>query len=371
MILTFPHLGNSYIVAKTLLDDFNVQYVIPPFNTNKTLQIGSKYCSEANCLPFKLFVGNMIQAHELGADAMLITGGCGPCKLGYFGEMLKKTASDIGIKMEIITLEVPDKGLGELASRIRKISGTSNFINIAKFANAAKNVAIQIDSLEKLARIKRARQVKIGSVDKIYREFQNEVINIKGSKNVLQFIKHTENRLNDVLIHENARPLKIGFVGEIFTTIEPYANFELEKMLGNMGVEIDRQVTLSDWILNDMLRKGLHLPKDLSSEKASKAYLGEIVGGHTHHTIGNSVIHAKAGYDGVIHLYPLGCMPEIVSQAILPAVEEDYQIPIMTIIRDEMTGEAGFTTRIEAFVDLLKKRREENTDEQNTMLYGY
>ncbi|HEY5586765.1 MAG TPA: CoA protein activase [Ruminiclostridium sp.] len=371
MTLTFPHLGNAYIIAKTLLDDFDAQYVIPPFNTNKTLEIGSKYCSEANCLPFKLFVGNMIQANDLGADAMLVTGGCGPCKLGYFGEMLKRTACDIGIKMEIITLEVPEQGLGELASRIKKVSGTSNFLNIAKVAYAAKNVAIQMDNLEKLARVKRARQLEVGSVDRIYRAFQNDIINIKGSKNVLQFIKHTEKKLNGVLIHENTNPLKVGFVGEIYTTIEPYANFDLEKTLGNMGVEVDRRVTISEWILNDMIRKGLHLPKDRSHEKAAKEYLGKIVGGHTHHTIGNSVIHAKEGYDGVIHMYPLGCMPEIVSQSILPAVEEDYKIPIMTVIRDEMTGEAGFNTRVEAFVDLLIKRREEHTYGQDKMLFGY
>lgn len=371
MTITFPHLGNTYIIAKTLLDDFNAEYVIPPFNTNKTLEIGSKYCSEGHCLPFKLFVGNMLQAHEMGADAMLMTGGCGPCKLGYFGEMLKKTASDIGIKMDIITLEVPEQGISELAARVKKISGTSNIVNIVKVANAAKNIAVLVDSLEKLARIKRARQAEPGSVDKIYRNFRNDVRAIKGSKNVIEFIKETEKQLNGIRTDENANPLKVGIVGEIFTTIEPYANFEVERMLGNMGVEVERKVTVSDWIINDMFRKGLHLPKDNSHEKAAKAYLGRIVGGHTHHTVGNSVIYAKSDYDGVVHLYPLGCMPEIVSQAILPAIEEDYQFPIMTVIRDEMTGEAGFTTRVEAFVDLLKKRREEHINGNNKMLYGY
>ena len=371
MTLTFPHLGNVYIIAKVLLEDFGTQYVIPPFNTSKTLEIGSKYCSEAHCLPFKLFVGNMLQAKELGADAMLITGGRGPCKLGYFGEMLKKTADDIGIKMDIITLEVPDQGLKELAARVKRVSGTSNIISIAKVVNAAKNVAVQIDNLERLASVKRARQAEAGSVDKIYRAFRNDIINVKGSSEILKFIKHTENELKKVSVNEKARPLKVGIVGEIFTTIEPYANFELERTLGNMGVEVERKVTISHWILNDMLKKGLHLPMDSNYEKAAKAYLGKMVGGHAQHTIGNSVIHAKDGYDGVVHLYPLGCMPEIVSQAILPAVEEDYQIPIMTVIRDEMTGEAGFTTRVEAFVDLLKKRREEHSDEQRKLLYGY
>lgn len=371
MIFTFPHLGNTYIVAKAFLDDFNAQYIIPPFNTNITLEIGSKYCSEANCLPFKLFVGNMLQASVLGADAMLITGGCGPCKLGYFGEMLKKTANDIGINMEIITLEIPEQGLSELASRVRKISGNSNLGNIAKVANSAKKVAVRIDNMERLMRIKRARESEKGSVDAIYRTFKNDITKIRGSKKILEYIKLTKNKLEAVKTNADANPLKIGVVGEIYTTIEPYANFELERTLGNMGVEIERKVTVSDWIVNDMIRKGLHLPRDSSYVKASKAYLGRMVGGHTQHTIGNSVIHAQDGYDGIIHLYPLGCMPEIVSQAILPAIEEDHQIPIMTIIRDEMTGEAGFVTRLEAFVDLLKKRRGEHIDGQSKLLYGY
>ena len=371
MKITFPHIGNTYIIAKAFLEDFGTDFVVPPFNTNRTLELGAKYTAEAHCLPFKLFVGNMLQGHELGADTMLITGGCGPCKLGYFGEMLKKTASDLGIKMDIITLEVPEQGIKELASRVKRISGTSNYISVAKVVNAAKNVAVQLDSLEKLARIKRARQLEPGSVDKIYRHFQTEVLKVKGSKEVLRFIRQTEKNLKKLVTEDNAKPLKVGIVGEIYTTIEPYANFYIERKLGNMGVEVTRRVTVSGWIIDDMLKRGLHLPIEAEDVRESKAYIRSLVGGHAHHTIGNTVVHAKDGYDGVIHLYPLGCMPEIVSQAILPAVEENYEIPVMTVIRDEMTGEAGFNTRIEAFVDLIKKRREEQLDEQNKMLYGY
>lgn len=371
MKITFPHLGNTYIVAKSFLDDFGADYVVPPFNTNKTLELGAKYTAESNCLPYKLFVGNMLQAHEQGADTMLITGGCGPCKLGYFGEMLKKSAADIGIEMDIITLEVPEQGLGELAARIKKVSGTSNFLSIAKVINAAKNVSVQVDNLERLVRYKRPRQLEPGSVDKLYSKFRNEVLSVKGSKSILKYIKETGRQLKSLPVNEKAKPLKVGIVGEIYTTIEPYANFSVEKILGSMGVDTNREVAVSGWIINDMLKKGLHLPIEASHERAAKPYLKSMVGGHAHHTIGNSVLHAKAGYDGVIHLYPLGCMPEIVSQAILPAVEENHHIPIMTVIRDEMTGEAGFTTRIEAFVDLIKKRREELLNEQSEMLYGY
>ena len=43
MKITFPHMGNTYIVAKSLLDDLHVDYVIPPYNNKRALEIGTKY----------------------------------------------------------------------------------------------------------------------------------------------------------------------------------------------------------------------------------------------------------------------------------------------------------------------------------------
>ena len=54
-------------------------------------------------------------------------------------------------------------------------------------------------------------------------------------------------------------------------------------------------------------------------------------------------------------------MPEIVAKSILKTVERDIKIPIMTLVVDEMTGEAGFLTRLEAFIDLISRRKEEKT----------
>ena len=48
-------------------------------------------------------------------------------------------------------------------------------------------------------------------------------------------------------------------------------------------------------------------------------------------------------------------MPEIVSKSIPPAYPGDKDFPIMTLVVDELIGEAGYITRIEAFVDLLER----------------
>ena len=50
MKLSFPHIGNAYIPVKGLLDDLQVNYIIPPFNNKKSLELGTKYSPEMACL---------------------------------------------------------------------------------------------------------------------------------------------------------------------------------------------------------------------------------------------------------------------------------------------------------------------------------
>jgi predicted nucleotide-binding protein (sugar kinase/HSP70/actin superfamily) len=164
--------------------------------------------------------------------------------------------------------------------------------------------------------------------------------------------------------------MRVGIVGEIYTTIDAYSSFNIDSKLGDMGIEVDRYVTVSGWIIEHMIKHALHLPRDLSYAEAAKPYLGTMIGGHAQETIGNTVLYAKNGYDGVVQIYPLACMPEIVAESILPAVERDYSIPILTLIIDEMTGEAGYVTRLEAFADLLNKRRERTLDDGQRILSG-
>ena len=61
------------------------------------------------------------------------------------------------------------------------------------------------------------------------------------------------------------------------------------------------------------------------------------------------------GYDGIIQIAPL-TMPEIVAHNILPKIREDFQIPLLTIYVDEQSGKAGMVTRLEAFIDLIRRQ---------------
>ena len=62
-------------------------------------------------------------------------------------------------------------------------------------------------------------------------------------------------------------------------------------------------------------------------------------------------------------------MPEIMSQNIFPTMRENCDVPILPLIMDEQTGKAGYLTRLEAFVDLMRRRKRKLAlDKKNSLL---
>ncbi len=368
MKITFPHMGNTYITAKALLDDLGVDYVIPPFNNKKALEIGTKYAPELACLPLKINIGNFIQAYDEGADTILMTGGKGPCRFGYYCEMHREILRDIGYEMDVINLDIPKNDIMGFLKRIKRLSGSLNPYKLMRVVRNTVEVVRMVDELEKLTFKIRPGEIEKGSTDRIYKAFLQKVLKANGSAGIKKLINATRKQLLDIDTDQSMKPLRVGIVGEIYTTNDPHTNFYIESVLGNAGIEVDRATTVSGWVIDHMIKKTFGLPRNLDYMEAAKPYLGAMIGGHAQETIGNTVLYARDGYDGVIQIYPLTCMPEIVAESILPTIERQMDIPVLTLIIDEMTGEAGYMTRVEAFVDLLNRRREMKSYEGKKIL---
>ncbi|MEK7331893.1 MAG: 2-hydroxyacyl-CoA dehydratase, partial [Nitrospirota bacterium] len=105
--------------------------------------------------------------------------------------------------------------------------------------------------------------------------------------------------------------------------------------------------------LNQSRRKSL--------SKLADRYLQNSVGGHALDSVAYSIHCADEGYDGMIHLCPSGCMPEVSVRPILKRVSKDKNIPILEMSYDEHTCSVGIATRLEAFADVLMERRKKNS----------
>ena len=61
--------------------------------------------------------------------------------------------------------------------------------------------------------------------------------------------------------------------------------------------------------------------------------------------------------DGIITLNAFGCGPDSLMVERITRRAKQFNKPLLTLTIDEQTGEAGFVTRLEAFVDMLYRKK--------------
>ncbi|NLF83236.1 MAG: hypothetical protein GX568_04540 [Candidatus Gastranaerophilales bacterium] len=68
---------------------------------------------------------------------------------------------------------------------------------------------------------------------------------------------------------------------------------------------------------------------------------------------------ADNGIDGIITLTSFGCGPDSIMIERITRFAKKFNKPLLNLTVDEHTGEAGFITRLEAFTDMLVRRKRE------------
>jgi predicted nucleotide-binding protein (sugar kinase/HSP70/actin superfamily) len=260
--------------------------------------------------------------------------------------------------VDIIVFDAIGEGIDKLRTNVNKILNSKSSQEIYRSSKLALSLIRRTDDLSQLSNEVRAYALNKIDVDKIMNNYYLNIEQTHGAEELLKLIKNTEIDLREVPIDKNINPLKIGIIGEIYTIIEPFANLEIEKKLGDLNVLVEKSLTPTIWLEHHVLSYPFGSKHENMKHKLAEQYLKNPVGGHGRETVGSAIYYKSRGFDGVIQILPLNCMPEIVAKSILKTVEKDEDFPIMTLVVDEMTGEAGYLTRLEAFIDLINKRRE-------------
>lgn len=353
MIATFSHMGTMHIPLKLLFDRLGVKVLLPPPNTKKALEIGARYSPETACLPFKMALGNFIEALSLGADTIITCGGVGPCRLGYYAEIQQSILTKLGFKFEIIVIE-PEPIAAFKA--INRIFPDRSWFKIYQAAQLMWTAFQALDTIERKVCQIRPYAIKASKVEDIWRQALEAMEQVSSLAEVHTLQQSFCQRLEKVETKTGC-PLRLGVIGEIYVMLEPFINNYLVRRLGEMGVEVYKTMYLTDYINVHLLKKRQFCQEYKEALKLAAPYLGHYVGGHGMKSVGSAVKMALDGFDGVIHVLPFTCMPEIIAKNILPQISKTYDIPILSLTFDEQSGEAGMVTRLEAFIDLLKYRR--------------
>ncbi len=346
----FPHMGNYFVAEKTLATLVGDEVVVPPPTTKRTLELGAQYSPESVCVPFKYTLGNYIEALETGANVIVQIGG--GCRLGCYGELQHAILRRLGYEFEFIQM-TNDHGMSHLVRCVRQIRPQHSYVHICKVFCLAIEKARAIDEIEDYIRKNIGFETRQGSFERLNKQFLAELDLASSLVDTWDVKRQFAAEFRRLGVQKPATPLRVGFVGEFFVVLEPFSNFFIEKELARYGIEVHRPLSIGGTLWHSTFYDH-HIRQLL---KCATPYLTHPLGAHGTESVAKAVSFAKQAFDGLIHVKPFGCMPEINAIPALRRVSDDFQFPILYFSFDSLTSETGIKTRLEAFYDMLTMRK--------------
>lgn len=148
-----------------------------------------------------------------------------------------------------------------------------------------------------------------------------------------------------------SRELKVAVLGYPYAVHDAFLNGDLVKKLQHMGVK----VYTADMV-PAQARRRYRLHKDLFWHYSNMVLQA-----------GKFWLNGAQGIAGLIHVTNFACGPDAMVGKLLELEAKAHGIPLMALTLDEQTGQAGLETRVEAFVDMLARRK---TRAHNISLHG-
>ncbi len=144
---------------------------------------------------------------------------------------------------------------------------------------------------------------------------------------------------------EKSYPINIALIAHAYNLYDERISMKIFDKLEKLDVK----VYTADALTVEQMQEGLNTMK-------SKLYWAneyELTGAAGHYISDKNI-------DGVITINAFGCGPDSLMLERIARFARKRNKPILHLSIDEQTGEAGFVTRIEAFVDMLFRKKRSN-----------
>jgi predicted nucleotide-binding protein (sugar kinase/HSP70/actin superfamily) len=149
---------------------------------------------------------------------------------------------------------------------------------------------------------------------------------------------------------EGKGDVRVAVVGHPYNIYDGYINHNLLQRMVKLGARVSTA--------EDVTGAALDAGTARLVGKPYWTYEDEVVGAAGH--------YLSDGADGVMVVVSFGCGPDsLMVDVVQRAAKRMANVPLSVITLDEHTGEAGLLTRLEAFVDMLRRRRQRRSAGQS------
>jgi predicted nucleotide-binding protein (sugar kinase/HSP70/actin superfamily) len=136
--------------------------------------------------------------------------------------------------------------------------------------------------------------------------------------------------------------LRLGIVSHPYITYDHFLNLGLLGILEKLGVDSLTMETVDPHVIDlraSSIRKRIYYTFGKANVGAAFHFLN------------------SAEVDGLIYLLSFSCGPDSLLKELIDARARSSSVPYMSLILDEHSGIGGVETRVEAFVDMVRRRR--------------
>jgi len=351
-VLSFPHMGNYGIPIVTLASMLECEILIAPKMTQRTLELGVRHSPEFVCIPFKYNLGNYIEALDRGANLLVQAGG--GCRFGFYAEVQEAILRDLGYDFRMLKL-VGDFDLRGYYHDFKAINPRLTFRRALAAYRLAAAQTRALDAVEDVIRKRSGFEIEEGAFDAVHERFLRSLPGTGTMAQAEELGRETIAELEAIPIDRPEDVLRVGVVGELYVVMEPFSNFYVERELAKRGVEVHRFITVSEMISHIGAAGPANLRRLI---RLASPYVSHHIGAHGTESVAMTHKLMKEGFDGVLHLKPFGCMPEVNAMAALQRMSREHTFPILFLSYDSQTSQTGIRTRLEAFCDMLRMRKQ-------------
>ena len=344
--------GNYSLALAASVECLGVEPWTQRSTTPETMRLGVEASPEFACLSFKACTGHFIRAAQQGIRYGVMVNSRGTCRLRYYREIQQKILKERGLDLFIFGLGYD----GIKPPLIRHFD--PDLIPFLQCCARAQQKTLAVDALEKEAWRVRAVERQPGDATCVLNACLADLEKARTVPEIRACARTFKPRFREVPIDETRPPLRIGLLGEATLLRDRYLNHNLEELLGGLGAEVRNFFLLGDEMRNIFQIGFFSRNSRWRMKRLARPYLENLVGGHALDSVAHALRCAEEGYDGIVHVSPAGCMPEVSVRPILRRISQDLDLPVLECSFDEHSSHVGLVTRLEAFVSVLRERQE-------------
>jgi predicted nucleotide-binding protein (sugar kinase/HSP70/actin superfamily) len=312
-----------YPMWKTFLEHLGAEVVVSPPTTRKTLAEGAGRVVADTCLPAKVFIGHTISL--LGkCDCIFIPVIRSLKKKSYncskFLGLPDMTRAVVPEAPTILEIEIDiNQGKRRLYQEIYRLGRhfTWNPLKVREAANAAWQAHLEYRKL-----MWRHGLTPPQAIDKITGITQTPETSMG---------------------HTNLPQATIGLIGHAYLLYDEHINYQLIQRLQQYDAAVVTPEMLSDYATEAAISKLVG--------RAYWTYEEEVVGAGGHYLDNHT--------DGIIGVMAFGCGPDSLMMDIVHRqATRQKTTPFMCLTLEEHTSEIGVITRLEAFMDMIHRRKQ-------------